>query len=184
MTIHVHRSVIEMGPKKWANSYPSSRWCCPTISCSVIPFSSCLQSFPAWRSFPMRQIFTSGPQSIGASASASFLPMNVQDGYPLELTGYFSLQSKGGSRIFPRRNKMARGAGGHRIQLSPQIHQEYTFKHKSACRIPTESAHEYMASRKEYIDPRKTQDRGLSLYSGSIGPKILDYQRTNPRDIK
>ena len=79
---------------------------------------------------------------------------------------------------------MARGVGGHQIHLSPQMHQEYTFKHKSACRTPTESAHEYMASRKEYIGPCKTQDQALSLYIVSIGPKILDYQRTNPRDIK
>ena len=69
----------------WAcsNSYPSSRWCHPTISSSVLPFSPCLQSFPASESFPMSQFFVSGNQSIGASASASVLPMNIQDWFPL-----------------------------------------------------------------------------------------------------
>ena len=67
----------------------------PTISSSVIPFSSCLQSFPASGSFPMRQFFTSGGQSIGVSASASVHPLNIQDWFPLGLTGWISLQSKG-----------------------------------------------------------------------------------------
>ena len=77
------------------NSYPSIWWCHPTISFSVIPFSSCLQSFPASGSFPMSQFFASGGQSIGASASASVLPMNIQDWFPSGLTGLISLQSKG-----------------------------------------------------------------------------------------
>ena len=77
---------------------------------------------------------------------------------------------------------MARGVGGHsRIHLSPRIHLEYTFRHRSACRIPAESGQEYMTSRKECIDSRKTQGQALSLYSGSTGSKILGYQRTNPR---
>ena len=78
---------------------PSSWWCHPTISPSVVPFSSCPQSFPASGSFPVSQLFTSGGQSIGASASASVLPMNIQDWFPLELT-LISLQSKGFSRVF------------------------------------------------------------------------------------
>ena len=78
----------------------SSRWCHPTISSSVIPFSSCLQSFPASGSFPMSQFFASGGQSIGASASASVLPMNIQDGFPLGWTGWISLQSIRLSRVF------------------------------------------------------------------------------------
>ena len=72
----------------------------PTISSSVVPFSSCLWSFPASGSFPMSQLFTSGGQSIGVSASASVLPMNIQDWFPLGWTGWISLQSKGLSRIF------------------------------------------------------------------------------------
>ena len=85
-------------PRVYANSCPSSQWCHPTISSSVVSFSSCLQSFPASRSFQMSQLFTSGAQSIGASASA--LPMNIQDWSPLGWTGWISLQSKGLSRIF------------------------------------------------------------------------------------
>ena len=83
-----------------SNSCPLSRWCHPTILSSVIPFSSCLQYFPAWGSFLINQLFTSGDQSIGASVSASVLPMNIQDWYPLGLTGWISLQSKRLSRVF------------------------------------------------------------------------------------
>ena len=79
---------------------PSSRWWHPTISSSVITFSSCLQSFPASGSFPVRQFFASGGQSVGVSASASVLPMNIQDWFPLGWTGWISLQSKGLSRGF------------------------------------------------------------------------------------
>ena len=75
-------------------------WCHPTISSSVVPFSACLQSFPASGSFPMSQFFTSGGQSIGVSASASVLPVNIQDWFPLRWTGCISLQSKGLSRVF------------------------------------------------------------------------------------
>ena len=83
-----------------SNSCPSSCWCHPTISSSVIPFSSCLQSFPASGSFPMNLLFESCGQSIGSSASASVLPMNIQDWFPLGLTGLMSLLSKGLSRVF------------------------------------------------------------------------------------
>ena len=77
-----------------------SRWCHPAISSSVVPLSSCLQSFPASGSFPMSQFFASGGQRIGVSASASFLPMNIQDWLSLGWTGWISLQSKGLSRVF------------------------------------------------------------------------------------
>ena len=83
-----------------SNSCPLSRWCHPTISSSVAPFSSCLQSFPASGSFQMSQFFTSGGQSIGVSASASVLSMNIQNWFPLGWTGWISLQSKGLSRVF------------------------------------------------------------------------------------
>ena len=79
---------------------PLSQWCHPTISSSVIPFSSCLQSFTASGSFQMSQLFTSGGQSIGVSASISVLPMNIKDWSPLGLTSWISLQSKGLSRVF------------------------------------------------------------------------------------
>ena len=83
-----------------SNSCPSSQWCQPTISSSVIPFSFCLQFFPASGSFPMSQFFASGGQSIGVSASAWVLPMNIQNWFPLGLTGWISLLSKGFSRVF------------------------------------------------------------------------------------
>ena len=82
----------------YSNSSPSSQWCHPTIS--VISFTSCLQSCPASGSFPMSQLFTSSGQSIGASASASVFPMNIQGWSPLGWTGFVSLQSKGLSRVF------------------------------------------------------------------------------------
>ena len=87
-------------PRVYSNSCPLSQWYHPTTSFSVIPFSSCLQSFPASGSFQMSQFFVSGGQSIGVSASASVLPMNIQDWFPLGWTGWISLQSKGLSRIF------------------------------------------------------------------------------------
>ena len=82
-------------PESTWNSCPLSRWCHPTISSSVDPFSSCPQSFPASGSFQMSQFFASGGQSIGVSASTSVLPMNTQDWSPLAWTGWISLQSKG-----------------------------------------------------------------------------------------
>ena len=82
------------------NSCPLSWWCHPTISSSVIPFSSHPQSFPASGSFQMSQLFTSGGQKIGVSASTSVLPTNIQDWFPLGWTGWISLESKGLSRVF------------------------------------------------------------------------------------
>ena len=87
-------------PGACSNPCPLSRWCHPTVSSSVAPFSSCPQSLPASGSFPMSQLFASGGQSIGVSASASVLPMNIQDWYPLGGTDWISLQSKGLSRVF------------------------------------------------------------------------------------
>ena len=87
-------------PGPYSNSCPLSRWCHPTISSSVIPFSFCLQSLPASGSFPMNQFFPSGGQSIRASPPASVLPINIQDWFPLGWTGWISLQSKGLSRVF------------------------------------------------------------------------------------
>ena len=87
-------------PRVYSNSRPLNQWCHPTISSSVVPFSSNLQSFPALGSFHMRQFFISGGQSIGVSASASVLPMNIQDWFPLGWTGWISLLSKGLSRVF------------------------------------------------------------------------------------
>ena len=87
-------------PRVHPNPCPLSRWCHPTISSSVVPFSSCSQSFPASGSFQMGELFTSGGQSIGVSASTSVLPINTQDWSPLGWTDWISLQSKGLSRVF------------------------------------------------------------------------------------
>ena len=87
-------------PRAYWNSRPLSWWCHSTILSSVIPFSFCIQSFPASESFQMSQFFTSGDQTIGVSASASVLPMNIQDWFPLRWTGLLSLHSKGLSRVF------------------------------------------------------------------------------------
>ena len=95
---HVRLPCPSPTPRACSNSCPSSQWCHPTISSSVIPFSYCLQSFPASGSFLRSQFFLSGGQSIGASAS--ILPMNIQDWFLLGLTGWISLQSKGLSRVF------------------------------------------------------------------------------------
>ena len=84
----------------YSNSRPLSRWFNPTISSSVTPFSSCLESFPASGSFQMSQFFLSSSQSIGASASTSVLPTNIQDWFPLGWAGWISLQSKGLSKVF------------------------------------------------------------------------------------
>ena len=86
-------------PGAYLNSCPLSQWCHPTISSSVVPFSSCLQAFPASGSFPVSQFFTSGGQSLGVSASTSVLPVNIQDWLSLGLTGLISLQSKGLSSL-------------------------------------------------------------------------------------
>ena len=87
-------------PRVHSNSCPSSRWCHPAISSSVVPFSSCPQSLPASESFPMSQLFAWGGQSTRVSALASFLPKNTQGWSPVEWTGWISLQSKGLSRVF------------------------------------------------------------------------------------
>ena len=88
-------------PGVHSNSRPSSRWCHPAISSSIVPFSSCPQSLPASESFPVNQLFPWGGQSIGVSALSSFLPKNTQDWSPLEWTGWISLQFKGLSRSSP-----------------------------------------------------------------------------------
>ena len=87
-------------PRVYSNSCPLSQWCHPTISSSVIPFSSCPQSFPASGSLQMSQLFASGGQSIGVSSSTSALPMNIQDWFPLGWTAWISLQSKVVSKVF------------------------------------------------------------------------------------
>ena len=104
-------------PGACSNSRPLSRWCHPTISSSVVPFFSCFQSFPASGSFSRSQFFASGAQSTGISPSASILPMNIQDWFPLGWTGWISLQSKGLSRIFPNTTVQKHQFFGTQISL-------------------------------------------------------------------
>ena len=94
-------------PRPYSNSCPLSRWCHPTISSSVISFSSCLQSCPASGSFPVSQFFTSDGQSIGVSALVSVLPVNIQDWFPWGLTGLISLQSKELSSLLQQHSSKA-----------------------------------------------------------------------------
>ena len=109
-------------PGAYSNSCPLSRWCHPTISSSVIPFSSCPQSVPASRSFLMNQFFASGGQSIGVSASTSVLPMNIQDWSPLGWTGWISLQSKGLSRVFSNNIVQKHQFFGTQLSLQSNSH--------------------------------------------------------------
>ena len=97
---HARPPCLSPTPGVHPNPCPLSWWCPPTTSSSVVPFSSCPQSFPGSGSFQMSQLFASGGQSIGVSASTSVPPMNIQDWFPLEWTGWISLQSKRLSRVF------------------------------------------------------------------------------------
>ena len=105
-----------------SDSCPSSWWCHPTISSSVVPFSSCLQSWSASGSFPMSRLFASGGQSIGDSASTSVLPMNIQGWLPLGLTGLISLLSKGLSRVFSSTTVWKHQFFGTQPSLRPNSH--------------------------------------------------------------
>ena len=109
-------------PGPCSNSCPLSQWCHPTSSSSDIPFSCCLQSFPISGSFPMSQFFTSGSQSIGPSASASILPMNIQDWFPLGWTGWISLWSKGLSSVFSSTTVWKHQFFGAQPSLWPSSH--------------------------------------------------------------
>ena len=104
------------------NPGPLSRWCHPTTSPSVVPFSSCPQSFPASGPFQMSHLFTSGGQSIGVSPSASVLPMNTQDWSPLGWTGWISLQSKALSRVFSNATVQKRQFFGAQLMLQSNSH--------------------------------------------------------------
>ena len=101
----------------YSNSCPSRQWCHPTISSSVVPFSLCFSSFPASGSFPISQFFASDDQSTGVSASTSVLQMNIQDWFPLGLTGWVSLQSKGLSRVFSTSTVQKHQFFGARLSL-------------------------------------------------------------------
>ena len=109
-------------PGVHSNSRPSSQWCYPAISSSVVPFSSCPQSLQASKSFPMSQLFARGGQSTGVSASASFLPKNTQGWSPSGWTGWISLQSKGLSRVFSNTTVQKHQFFGVQLSLQSNSH--------------------------------------------------------------
>ena len=109
-------------PRVHSNSCPSSQWCCPAISSSVVPFSSCPQSVPASESFPMSQLFAWGGQSIGISALASVLSKNTQDWSPLGWTTWISLQSMGLSRVFSNTTAQKRQFFSTQLSLYSNYH--------------------------------------------------------------
>ena len=119
---HSRPSCPSPTPRVYLNSCPLSWWCHPTISSSVVSFSSCPQSFPASGSFQMSQLFTSSGQSIGVSVSTSVLPMNTQDWSPLGLTGWISSQSKELSRVFSNTTVQKYQFFGTQLSLQSNSH--------------------------------------------------------------
>ena len=119
---HIRPPCLSPTPRVYSNSRPLSRWCHSTILSSVVPFSSCPQSFPASGSIPMSQFFASGAQRIGVSASASVLPMNIQSWFLLGLTSLISLQSKGLARVFSSTTVRKHQFFSTQTSLWPHIH--------------------------------------------------------------
>ena len=124
-------------PRACSNSCPSSQWCHPNISSYVIPLSSCPQYFPASGSFLISQLFTSVGQSIGISASASVLPINIQNWFPLGLAGLISLQSKGLSRVFSNTTVQKHQFFGAQLSLWSNSHihtwKNHSFDYMAFC---------------------------------------------------
>ena len=133
---HARPPCLSPTPRVHSNSCPSSRWCHPAISSSVIPFSSCPQSLPASESFPMSQLFAWGGPSTGVSALASVLPKNTQDWSPLGWTGWISLQSKGLSRVYSNTTVQKHQFFGAQLSSQSNSHiltyypNEITFLHQ------------------------------------------------------
>ena len=119
---HARPPCLSPIPRTYSNSCQLSWWCHPTISSFVVSFSSHLQSFPASGPFPVSQSLTSGGQNIGVSASTSVLPVNIQDWFPLRLTGLISLESKGLSRVFSNTTVQKHQFFGAQLSLWPNSH--------------------------------------------------------------
>ena len=119
---HTRLPCLSPTPGVYSNSCPLSGWCHPTISCPVVPFPSWLQSSTESESFPMSHLFASCSQIIGVSASASVLPMNIQDWFPLGWTGWISLQSKGLSRVFSNTTVQKHQFFGAQLSLQSNSH--------------------------------------------------------------
>ena len=154
-------------PGVYTNSCPLSRWYHPTISSSVIPFSSHLQSFPESGSFPMSQFFTSGGQSTGVLASASVLPVNIQDWFPLWLKGLISLLSKGLSRIFSNATVQKHQFFGTQLSLSADFklgRNGFSYGENGECCKPSKSLPFLLQSIKD-----------KNVDSGSVTPGHLHW---------
>ena len=151
---HTRPLCLSPTPRVYSNSSLLSWWCHPTISSSVVPFSSCLQSFPASGSFQMSQLFTSGGQSIGVSASTSVLPVNTQDWSPLGWIGWISLQSKGLSKRVFSNTTVQKHHTIHIRALSPQRTDYYTFTSTLLAQVSL-STREYfhLAMRPSFFSP-------------------------------
>ena len=124
-TQHTRPPCLPPTPGVYSDSCPLSWWCHPSISPSVVPFSSCLQSFPASGSFPMSHFYASGAQSIGVSASASVLSMNIQDWFPLGWTGLISLLSNGLWRVFSNTTVQKHQFFGAQLSLWSKLSHPY-----------------------------------------------------------
>ena len=149
-------------PGACSDSCSLSWWCHPAISSSVVPFSSCLQSFLASESFLMSQSFTSDGQSIGASASGSVLPMNIQDWFHLELTGLLSLQSKWLSRAFSTAVLKHQFFGAHP--------KNEVVAHMCVCALSLQSC-------LTLCDPMDYSPRGSSVH-GILQARLLEWTNT------
>ena len=148
MTAACRPSCPSLFPGIYSNSCPLSQWCHPTVSSSVIPFSSCLQSSPASGSFQMSQFFTSRSHSIGISASASVLPMNIQDWSPLGWTGWISLQSKGLSRVFSNTTVQKHQFFGP--CLYPSLYSLNVLAPTAKCRVGTGGQPKWLTKNQSY----------------------------------
>ena len=133
---HARLPCPSLSPGACSNSCSLSQWCHPTISSSVAPFSSWPPFFPASGFFPVSQIFSSGDQNIGASASASVLPMNIQGWFPLGLVGLTSLQSKGCSRVFSSINSLALSPlYGPTLTSIHDYKKNHSFDYRDICQL-------------------------------------------------
>ena len=140
-------------PRVFSNSCPSSQWCHPTILSSVVPFSSCLQSFPASGPFQMSWYFASGGQNIGASALASVLPMNIQDWFPLGLTGWISLQSRDSQESSPTpqfksiNSSLLRLLSGPALKSIHDYWKNHSFAYTDLCQqVPSSQSYDFSSS--------------------------------------
>ena len=147
---HTRPPCLSLTPGVYLNSCPLSQRCHPTIRSSVIPFHSHLQSLPALESFPMSQLFTSGGQSTGVSASALILPVNIKDWSPLGWTGWISLQSKGLSRVFSNTTVQKHQFFGAQLSSQSNSHIHTLKCYVSFCCTTKQISHMYLSS---VLDP-------------------------------